>query len=70
MKWARGRGLPTVSIEWLAGCGYLWRQIDEASMPVDDKVAKTAPNKHLGLQSSTLPPPDLAAAAAKATAAS
>ena len=66
VRWAKARGVHAVSIDWLASCGYLWRVAEEGDFPIDGKAHTkgVAPGERLGASSATLPPPDLAAAAA------
>lgn len=36
VRWARGKpAVHAVSVDWLASCGYLWRQADERATPVE-----------------------------------
>jgi hypothetical protein len=63
VRWARSHGVHAVSIDWLASCGYLWRVVDEAKLPIDGKVAKAGPGERLPTQLGVVPPPKLATAA-------
>ena len=63
VRWARSKGVPAVSIDWLATCGYLWRAADEEGMDVSTigvaKGGQPAKSLKLAEDGGTLPPPKL-----------
>ena len=71
VRWARAHGVHTVSVDWLASCGYEWRVADEASMRVDSSTGKgkAPPADRLNAQlGNKLPPPELSTEATKKAA--
>jgi len=57
VKWAREKGIPVVSVEWLYSCGYLWAKVEEARYPISSQTAG-AESRDFD-QMRLLPPPQL-----------